>query len=152
MKFKSLAQRITIYTIVVMIISSVLGFVLTNIYYHIDLKNKNDQKVMQTLKKVQKYIDDDEGVSLDTYLNHVSDLHYQAILYDEKQKATYYGDSFRKFNLDKGEVTKVLDGKDYHGIKQRPFNIFITGFFDNETRNTVGLKINHNGEHYSTLR
>ena len=53
-----------------MIISSVLGFVLTNIYYHIDLKNKNDQKVMQTLKKVQKYIDDDEGVSLDTYLNH----------------------------------------------------------------------------------
>ena len=96
MKFKSLAQRITIYTIVVMIISSVLGFVLTNIYYHIDLKNKNDQKVMQTLKKVQKYIDDDEGVSLDTYLNHVSDLHYQAILYDEKQKATYYGDSFRK--------------------------------------------------------
>ncbi len=149
MKFKSLAQRITIYTIVVMIISSVLGFVLTNIYYHIDLKNKNDQKVMQTLKKVQKYIDDDEGVSLDTYLNHVSDLHYQAILYDEKQKATYYGDSFRKFNLDKGEVTKVLDGKDYHGIKQRPFNIFITGFFDNETRNTVGLKINHNGEHYA---
>lgn len=149
MKFKSLAQRITIYTIVVMIVSSVLGFILTNIYYHIDLKIKNDQKVMQTLKNVQKYIDDDKDISLDNYLNHVSDLHYQAILYDEKQKVTYYGDSFRKFNLDKAEVKKVLDGKDYHGIKQRPFNIFITGFFDNETRNTVGLKINHNGEHYA---
>lgn len=149
MKFKSLAQRITIYTIVVMTVSSILGFVLTNIYYHIDLKEKNDYKVMETLKKVQKYIDHDHEMNLDTYLEHLSELHYQAIIYDDKMESTYYGDHFRKYNLDEKSVKKVLNGKTYHGIKERPFNIFITGFFDNETRNTVGMKINHQGAEYA---
>lgn len=149
MKFKSLAQRITIYTIVVMTVSSILGFVLTNIYYHIDLKEKNDYKVMETLKKVQKYIDHNHEMNLDTYLEHLSELHYQAIIYDDKMESTYYGDHFRKYNLDEKSVKKVLNGKTYHGIKERPFNIFITGFFDNETRNTVGMKINHQGSEYA---
>ncbi|MGK9043812.1 sensor histidine kinase [Mammaliicoccus vitulinus] len=149
MKFKSLAQRITIYTIVVMTVSSILGFVLTNIYYHIDLKEKNDYKVMETLKKVQKYIDHDREMNLDTYLEHLSELHYQAIIYDDKMESTYYGDHFRKYNLDEKAIKKVLNGETYHGIKERPFNIFITGFFDNETRNTVGIKINHQGAEYA---
>ncbi len=132
-----------------MTVSSILGFVLTNIYYHIDLKEKNDYKVMETLKKVQKYIDHDHEMNLDTYLEHLSELHYQAIIYDDKMESTYYGDHFRKYNLDEKSVKKVLNGKTYHGIKERPFNIFITGFFDNETRNTVGMKINHQGSEYA---
>ncbi|GGI41709.1 sensor histidine kinase [Mammaliicoccus stepanovicii] len=149
MKFKSLAQRITIYTIVVMLVSSILGFILTNIYYHIDLKQKNDHKVMETLKDVKTYIEQDNDEPLNNYLKHITDLHYQAILYDDNMKPTYYGDHFRKFNLNDDAVNKVLQNKPYHGIKERPFNIFITGFFDNETRNTVGLKINHNGKSYA---
>ncbi|WP_239774634.1 HAMP domain-containing sensor histidine kinase [Mammaliicoccus sp. N-M50] len=149
MRFKSLAQRITIYTIVVMLVSAILGFILTNIYYHIDLKEKNDHKVFNTLKDVQDYIDHDNEMSLDNYLNHLSELHYQAVLYNDKLKPTYYGDHFRKYNLDKQAVEDVLDGKTYHGIKNRPFNIFITGFFDNETRNTVGIKIQHQGSEYA---
>ncbi|RIO10340.1 sensor histidine kinase, partial [Mammaliicoccus sciuri] len=149
MRFKSLAQRITIYTIVVMLVSAILGFILTNIYYHIDLKEKNDHKVFNTLKDVQDYIDHDNEMSLDNYLNHLSELHYQAVLYNDKLKPTYYGDNFRKYNLDNQAVEDVLDGKTYHGIKNRPFNIFITGFFDNETRNTVGIKIQHQGAEYA---
>ncbi len=149
MRFKSLAQRITIYTIVVMLVSAILGFILTNIYYHIDLKEKNDHKVFNTLKDVQDYIDHDNEMSLDNYLNHLSELHYQAVLYNGKLKPTYYGDNFRKYNLDNQAVEDVLDGKTYHGIKNRPFNIFITGFFDNETRNTVGIKIQHQGAEYA---
>ncbi|PTK07999.1 HAMP domain-containing protein, partial [Mammaliicoccus sciuri] len=149
MRFKSLAQRITIYTIVVMLVSAILGFILTNIYYHIDLKEKNDHKVFNTLKDVQDYIDHDNEMSLDNYLNHLSELHYQAVLYNDKLKPTYYGDHFRKYNLDNQAVGDVLDGKTYHGIKNRPFNIFITGFFDNETRNTVGIKIQHQGNEYA---
>nr|WP_263313540.1 HAMP domain-containing protein [Mammaliicoccus sp. Marseille-Q6498] len=149
MKFKSLAQRITIYTMVVMVVSSILGFILTNMYYHIDLKQKNDHKVMKTLKEIQSFTDDDKNVPLNTYLKHLGDLHYQAILYDDKRQPKYYGDDFRKFNLKDNDVKKVLEGHDYHGIKERPFNIFITGFFDNETRNTVGIKIKHEGSDYA---
>ncbi|WP_239747685.1 HAMP domain-containing sensor histidine kinase [Mammaliicoccus sp. P-M56] len=149
MKFKSLAQRITIYTIVVMAVSSILGFILTNIYYHIDLKEKNDYKVTKTLKQVQKYIDKDNELDLNAYLQHLSELHYQAILYDDKMEATYYGDHFRKYNLNEKAVKQVLSSNTYHGIKERPFNIFITGFFDNETRNTVGVKLEHQGAEYA---
>lgn len=149
MKFKSLAQRITIYTIVVMIVSSILGFVLTNVYYHLDLKHKNDAKVMQTLKEVQRFVDEDSNMSLSRYLEHLGQLHYQIILYNEDLKPTYYGDEFRKYNLNKDDVKDVLNQHNYHGIKHRPFNIFITGFFDNETRNTVGVKITYLGSHYA---
>lgn len=149
MKFRSLAQRITVYTIVVMLVSATLGFVLTNIYYHIELKKQNDKKIMHTLKDVEKFLEKNEELSLDTYLRHISDLHYQVVLYDENKHPTYFGESFRKYNLNDKVVEEVLNGKEYHGVKERPFNIFITGFFDNETKNTVGLKVNHSNQDYA---
>jgi hypothetical protein len=33
-----------------------------------------------------------------------------------------------------------MRGHDYHGIKNKPFELFVTGFFDNETDNTVGIR------------
>ena len=33
----------------------------------------------------------------------------------------------------------MLNGEDYHGIK-KTLCIFVTGFFDNETDNTVGIQ------------
>ena len=33
----------------------------------------------------------------------------------------------------------MLNNKDYHGIKDKPFALFVTGFFDNVTDNTVGI-------------
>ena len=60
--------------------------------------------MFDTLKDVQDYIDHDNEMSLDNYLNHLSELHYQAVLYNDKLKPTYYGDNFRKYNL----TTKLL--------------------------------------------
>ena len=34
----------------------------------------------------------------------------------------------------------MLNGEDYHGIKNKPYAFFVTGFFDNETDNTVGIQ------------
>lgn len=42
----------------------------------------------------------------------------------------------------------VLEGNNYHGMLEYPKKFFITGFFANELRNTVGLPFKYNGENY----
>ncbi len=121
-----------------MIISALSSFILANIYYHFDLKEKNDAKVMDTLKDSKQYFGREESHDLQHYFEHLGDMNYQVYTVDEHGQSSSYGEPFRKMNLSDDDINQVLNGKDYHGIKERPFNIFITGFFDNESRNTVG--------------
>ncbi|WP_086428079.1 sensor histidine kinase [Staphylococcus cornubiensis] len=135
---KSLYSRFALYTFTVMLISSLLSFEISNIYYHFQLKDKNDAQIMATLKRAQAYKDAQNSEDLDRYLALLGDLNYQVVAYDETGHATYYGEPFRKQNLTTADIRRVQSGQDYHGIGDRPFNPVITGFFDNETRNTVG--------------
>ncbi|EGQ1637356.1 sensor histidine kinase [Staphylococcus pseudintermedius] len=135
---KSLYSRFALYTFTVMLISSLLSFEIANIYYHFQLKEKNDAKIMATLKRAEAYKDVQTSQNLDRYLALLGDLNYQVVAYDKQGHATYYGEPFRKQNLTISDIQRVQSGKDYHGIGNRPFNPVITGFFDNETRNTVG--------------
>lgn len=61
-----------------------------------------------------------------------------------------YGTKFRLDNLKLDTIKMERDGV-YHGIKNRPFNLFITGFFDNESRNTVGTKMQINHQQYTVF-
>lgn len=54
--FKSLYSRIAIYTIIIMLSSAILSFLLTNIIYHNHLKENNDTKIMRTLKDATSYM------------------------------------------------------------------------------------------------
>ena len=53
--FKSLYSRIAIYTVVILLSSALLSFLLTNIIYHNHLKENNDAKIMRTLKDAISY-------------------------------------------------------------------------------------------------
>ena len=53
--FKSLYIRIAIYTIVVMLLSAIISFFITNIIYHNTLKANNDAKIMRTLKDAKVF-------------------------------------------------------------------------------------------------
>ncbi|MBI5974306.1 HAMP domain-containing sensor histidine kinase [Staphylococcus canis] len=135
--FKTLYSRFAIYTITVMLISAILSFLMTNIYYHFELKSHNDAKVMQTLQQAKAY-QENEHQNFNQYMHLLGDLNFQIVVYDEAYHASHYGHPFRKHNLSRTAIARVLSGEDYHGIQNRPFNPVITGFFDNETRNTVG--------------
>src|SRR5699024_7744957 len=52
----------------------------------------------------------------------------------------------RIVNLDQTHIERVLDGEVYHGIANYPWRLFITGFFSNELKNTVGVPIEVDGE------
>ncbi|KIX91752.1 histidine kinase [Staphylococcus microti] len=149
--FKSLYTRLAFYTITVMLISAIAGFLVTNVYYHYALKEQNDAKIMATLKRADSYNTVHSDKALTEYLSLLGDLNYQVIAVDEHHHARHYGASFRQYNLSRQDIDQVLAGKDYHGIRNRPFNLVITGFFDNESRNTVGTRFQTTSGNYAVF-
>lgn len=142
--FKTLYSRIAIYTITVILFSAFISFVLTNIYYHFNLKASNDAKIMKTLKKARNYENAQNTQSLSSYFKHLGDMNYQILTVDNHGTKHFYGEPFRRDTLPQSAIQSVMNGKNYHGIKNKPFELFVTGFFDNETDNTVGLRFKSN--------
>ena len=143
--FKTLYIRIAVYTITVILFSAFISFILTNIYYHFNLKASNDAKIMTTLKESRDF-ESDNNNQLNHYFKHLGQMNYQIMTVDQDGKKTFYGAKFRKDNLSQRHIKSVLNGNEYHGIKNKSFELFVTGFFDNETDNTVGLQFKNHHE------
>ncbi|UTB80000.1 HAMP domain-containing sensor histidine kinase [Staphylococcus carnosus] len=140
--FKTLYSRIAIYTVVIMLFSAVASFILSNIYYHIYLKPSNDHKIMTTLQEAKNYQETSDTKNMKAYFKHISELNFQVLTVNQEGHRHFYGDKFRRDNLSKKAVQQVLNHHDYHGIRNHPYQLFVTGFFDNETANTVGTSFN----------
>ncbi len=124
--------------------SAFISFVLTNIYYHFNLKASNDAKIMKTLEEARNYENAQNTQSLSSYFKHLGDMNYQILTVDNHGTKHFYGEPFRRDTLPQSAIQSVMNGKNYHGIKNKPFELFVTGFFDNETDNTVGLRFKSN--------
>lgn len=126
--FKSLYTRIAIYTIVVLLFSAIMSFLITNVYYHLYLKENNDAKIMRTLKEAKNYQSESNVTSLDQYFTHMGEMNYQVMTVTTSGKKSFYGTPFREDNISQSAVQQVLADKPFHGIKNQPFQPFITGF------------------------
>lgn len=143
---KTLYLRIVLTTILVMLISSVIAFILSNAYYQFYLKPANDEKITAMAKQIQafnKRTNDDE---FNRYLNSLGNLGYQLFLVSENKNGTFYGEEFREKKLETSVIQGVVAGNTYHGIKDFPAKLFITGFFDNDIQNTIGVPVKFQGE------
>lgn len=147
MNFKRLSTRFIVNTLIVMAISSTLAFILSNVYYHFYEKDKNDARITETLLTQKEFIENDDYRSAEEIFNQIASLDFQLVVIKDGKKE-FYGYPFRVDNLPEEPLEKE---EIYHGIKNRPFNILITGFFDNETKNTVGTNITINNETYSVF-
>ncbi|MCH8646589.1 HAMP domain-containing histidine kinase [Staphylococcus lugdunensis] len=138
--FKSLYSRIAIYTITVILLSAILSFFISNVYYHFNLKPKNDQKIMTTLKNARQFDAAQQHQVSSSFFKHLADMNYQIMTVDKYGHKHFYGADFRKDTLSATNIQRVLQGHDYHGIAKQHFQLLVTGFFDNETDNTVGVR------------
>lgn len=143
---KSLYSRIVVTMLVVILSSSLLGFFFANIYYQIKLKPFNDEKTAKITQEVQQFYQSNGVISLKDYLENVGELGYELYLTDGKDQSSYFGGAFRKKDLPNKTVQQVLAGETYHGIDTFDTGIFITGFFDNDVRNTIGVPVKADGE------
>ena len=143
---RTLYVRIIAMTMGIMIASAVIAFIFSNIYYQNYLKTENDEKVTEIAKNIVTVFEQSANQDISPYLLSMIDLGYMFYVVDENGNDHVYGEPFRLHNLGQDEIDAVLNGEMYHGIASFPWKPFVTGFFNNELKNTIGIPIEINGE------
>lgn len=146
---KTLYQRFLWTTLGIMVFSMLVGFFITNAYYHVAVKEQNDAKNTEMARTIVAYIEETPDVDLDAYLDKIGKISYQMYVVDDAGNNTFYGGSFRDETLSPSIEQQVLAGEVYHGMRDFPNQSFMTGFFANELSNTVGVPFSHNGNDYA---
>lgn len=146
---KTLYSKFIIFTIATFCISATFSFLITNAVYHQVMKEKNDANYIQFATDVTNYIQSHPPESLDAYLKQLGQIGYQIYLVDELGERSFYGEEYRLKEIAPREVERVLAGETYHGVRDYPQQLFITGFFSNDLKNTVGLPFHYEGKDYA---
>lgn len=122
-------------------LSFVLAFLISNAYYQHFLKDENNTKNVEVSQSIKTYIESDPDIDVDAYLKSVAEVGYQIIVVDDTHNRSYFGNDFREDNLTEAAVDSVRAGEIYHGILEFPSETFVTGFFANESVNTIGVPV-----------
>lgn len=145
---RSLYVRVFLATIVVILISGIVGFLLSNAYYHVKLKPYNDEKLTGIAERMKGFVEM-KPEAMDAYLQNAAALGYEIYLTDGQGDQRFYGHEFRERDLDKRAVDLVLGGSSYHGVARFPNKPFISGFFENRLSNTVGIPVRAGDRSYA---
>ncbi|MFD1446876.1 sensor histidine kinase [Oceanobacillus profundus] len=143
---RTLYIRIIVMTMAIMIASALIAFAATNIYYQHFLKPENDKKVTHIAENIVDLFEESPNQSIADYLTAMTDLGYTFYLVTPARDAETFGNPFSSEELDQREINHVFRGNTYHGIANYPWKPFVTGFFDNEVKNTIGVPIQVNGD------
>ncbi|GHI00928.1 sensor histidine kinase [Neobacillus kokaensis] len=149
MIMKSLYSKFAFITIMIMIVSGIISFFLSNAYYQVKLKQQNDAKITNFALEIADFAGKHPVISLEEYFDHVGTIGYQLLVITADGNRQYFGSPFRKRNLPVEIPKKVLQGEIYHGIREFPHKTFVTGFFANELKNSVGVPFEYQGKKYA---
>ncbi|PBB06317.1 sensor histidine kinase [Salimicrobium humidisoli] len=140
---RSLYTKFLLYTLIIMSASFLIGFLLANAYYQNNLKPETDRKNMQIAKQIASYAESSDNP--EDYLSTTASTGYQLFL-KGPEKSSFFGNPFDGKDLPEEDVQRVIDGETYHGMRDFSAGIFVTGFFANELRNSVGVPVTIEGE------
>ncbi|MDM5317815.1 HAMP domain-containing sensor histidine kinase [Fictibacillus sp. b24] len=146
---KSLYVKFVVITIGIMILSGILAFFISNTYYQQKLKPYNDQKNTKIALEMVSFVEEHPSINLKEYFENLSAIGYQIYLVEDSGDESYFGASFRNKMLPASTKENVLNGDIYHGILHFPKETFVTGFFANELKNTIGVPLKHGGKSYA---
>lgn len=139
-------------TILIMLGSGTIGFMVVNTFYHQNLKEKNDAKNVLVAQSIARLIESSSGTSLETLLQTIGDTGYQLYVFSEDGEEKAYGGDFRLSKINNSIVQDVLNGNTYHGMREFPKETFITGYFSNELTNTVGVSFTYDNKKYALFQ
>lgn len=142
---KTLYSRIVLTTILILLFSSFSAFILTNLYYQYNLKEFNDEKITSMAYDIERFYSRNPDVATGDYLDFIGQLGYQLYLTNSPGKGAFHGGEFRNAEIEPDIVRKVIEGETYHGIRSFPTGVLVTGFFDNDLKNSIGVPIEIGG-------
>ena len=146
---RSLYVKFVVMTIVIMLFSSLLAFLISNSYYQHQLKPYNDEKITNIALNVASFVSEQPDIQLNDYFEHLAEAGYQLFLIDDESQESFFGASFRDPSLSDEIKNQVLNGEVYHGILNFPQETFVTGFFANELANSIGVPFTHDDTRYA---
>ncbi|MCL6573568.1 MAG: HAMP domain-containing histidine kinase [Bacillus sp. (in: Bacteria)] len=149
MKVKSLYSKFAFITIMIMIVSGIISFFLSNAFYQVKLKQQNDEKITNFAFEITDFTSKHPQISLEDYFDHIGVIGYQLLLVNQEGDKHYFGASFREKEIPTVIFEKVVQGEVYHGIRQFPHKTFVTGFFANELKNSIGVPLEFNNKKYA---
>ncbi|AND40738.1 sensor histidine kinase [Cytobacillus oceanisediminis] len=147
---KTLYRKFIVATIVILAISIVLSFILTNWVYMTSTKGKIDRQNVVIAEEIAHGLENmhSSGPAYETYLNSMSKLGYQLYIVTESGEGEFFGQSFNKTELPE-EAAKVLtDQEVYHGMDSFAGQFLLMGHFSNDLENTVGVPFTMNDQNY----
>src|SRR5690625_1018785 len=104
---KTLYVRIIVMTMVIMVCSSIIAFIVSNVYYHYYLKTENDQKMTNIARNIVDVYEENDDRNIQQYLNSMTDLGYQFYLVNEAGEGKWNVISFVKHIISK-KASKML--------------------------------------------
>lgn len=146
---RTLYVKFIVITIGMMLISFIFAFLISNAYYQQKLKPFNDQKNTKVALDMATFAKEHPKINLRDYLENISAVGYQIYLVDNLGNEIFLGEPFRDKGLSNSTKEHVLNGQIFHGMLHLPRETFVTGFFANELRNTIGVPLKHNGKNYA---
>ena len=146
---KSLYSRFVFMTVGIMLLSSIIGFLLTNVYYQVKLKPYNSEKILKYAEEIKSLYEKQSEENQEVYLQSIAKLGYEIYIVDDQKNGKRIGNAFRKTSISDDTVHKVLQGETFNGVSTYPTRLFITGFFDNELINSVGVPLKHGDKQYA---
>ena len=146
-----LQQRFVLSTVVIFIISLIVGFILANIIYMAFVRENVDNRYFNVLEIMSEEVEEHD-ISFDqasSFLHSMSDLGYQIALVDEDGKQFFYGNEFDEFTLNDQMLDLFNGAPAYHGVNDFKGEFFMMSHFSNNIQNTVGKVINISGKQYA---
>ncbi|ARJ39147.1 sensor histidine kinase [Sporosarcina sp. P21c] len=146
---KSLYGKFLVLTVGIMVSSAIVAFLSVNTYYHRYLKDENDAKNVKVAEEIALFIEANDSINLPAYFDMLAGAGYKLLVKSPDGDSIVYGEAFRDDNLEYGAVQKVYSGQVYHGMRDLKAETFVTGYFSNESANTVGVPFMYDGKTYA---
>ena len=146
---KSLYVKFLITTLAIMLFSFFFAFFISNFIYQINLKEENDTKHTNIALEVAQFIENNPDIKVEEYLDTVAKSGHQIYLVDANGRDQFFGTQFGDINLQDEAIKEVHSGEIYHGMANFDAELFVTGFFADELKNTVGVPVTIDGQSYA---
>ena len=146
-----LQQRFVLSTVVIFIISLVVGFILANIIYMAFVRETVDERYFNVLEGMADQIEEHD-ISFDqasSFLQSMSELGYQIALINEDGKRLFFGSEFEKLDLNDNMKALFNQSTAYHGVNSFNDSFFMMSHFSNDIQNTVGKSVDIAGERWA---
>ncbi|MDZ5712668.1 sensor histidine kinase [Jeotgalibacillus haloalkalitolerans] len=147
---KTLYRQFIQTSLVFLVLSIVLGIVLTNVYYLSFTKQETIEQNLDRANEVAFTLEQMHGdtAALEPFLSSVANLGYQIALLDSNQQLTTFGEPFEDLTLTV-QAKQVLTGQQIYTGENSGLSFFMTSHFSSRLDNTVGVPFEVDGQQYA---